>query len=241
MPAPPVIARERQRDDSPMTNKINQLLLTRKKAAAYLHVSVSTIRRMEGHELAPIVGKDGVRYFALEQVQAVATRKSRTREPHPHQFPGVERSPGEVAAAVFERFEQRHSLAAIVTALRVQPSEVRALYHEWRISLERGEQDRRDAAPPQTTLTVPQRELARRLAALPTDGSVRLSLAREGRAAYSEGWDRIPIFDELTGFTVEQAVSPRQLRQQCGPGTLRITAYSLSEKRTLWEVVAEIS
>ncbi|WP_428265736.1 hypothetical protein [Haliangium sp.] len=137
--------------------------------------------------------------------------------------------------------EQRHSLAAIVAALHVQPSEVRALYHEWRISLERGEQGRRDAAPPQTTLTVPQRELAKRLAALPTDGSVRLSLAREGQPTYSEDWNRIAIFDELTGFTVEQAVSARQLREQCGPGAIRVTAYSLAEQRTLWEVIAEIS
>ena len=50
-----------------------------------------------------------------------------------------ERSAGEIAALVFERFEQRHSLAEIVMALRIEPDAVRALFEQWTIGLTEGQ------------------------------------------------------------------------------------------------------
>jgi hypothetical protein len=46
-----------------------------------LGLSVSTVRRMEGVQLKPIVGERGVRYFEETEIQAVFVRLRRTRMP----------------------------------------------------------------------------------------------------------------------------------------------------------------
>ncbi len=60
----------------------------------------------------------------------------------------VEMPKGEIAALVFERLEQRHSLSEIVIALRVPPEDVRDLYHAWLVGLWAGELQRKEPARP---------------------------------------------------------------------------------------------
>jgi len=46
-------------------------LLTRGQVARRLGLSLSTVRRMEGVQLKPIVGERGVRYFEETEIQTV--------------------------------------------------------------------------------------------------------------------------------------------------------------------------
>jgi hypothetical protein len=89
-------------------------LLTRGRAAALLGVSPSTVRRLEGRALRPIVRADGVHVFNAEEVQAVA--KSRAAS-------GASLSAGEVAARACELFRHGKGAVDVVIALR-QPFEV---------------------------------------------------------------------------------------------------------------------
>ena len=49
-------------------------LLKRAEVARRLGLSMSSVRRMEGTTLQPIVAPNGVRYFAEEQIEAVFVR-----------------------------------------------------------------------------------------------------------------------------------------------------------------------
>src|SRR5450432_2893768 len=51
--------------------------LTRRQVARRLGLSLSTVRRMEGVQLKPIVGERGVRYFEETEIQAVFVRRRR--------------------------------------------------------------------------------------------------------------------------------------------------------------------
>ena len=130
--------------DMLQTLEERQELLTRSEVATYLNLSISTVRRLEGKQLHPTIGERGIRYFDAAQVLALAGELARGMSDPAPRSDGrrTERpSPGELAAAAFERFEQRQSLSEIVIALCVTPKQVRELYHEWRTGLERGEQD----------------------------------------------------------------------------------------------------
>lgn len=50
-----------------------------------------------------------------------------------------ERTAGEIAALVFERLEQRQSLAEVVVGLRVTPDLVRGLFDQWTLGLTEGQ------------------------------------------------------------------------------------------------------
>jgi hypothetical protein len=54
----------------------------------------------------------------------------------------------QLAALVFERLEQRHSLSEIVISLRIPPEDVRDLYHAWLVGLWLGELQRPEPALP---------------------------------------------------------------------------------------------
>ena len=51
-----------------------------------------------------------------------------------------------MAARLFRMFAARKTLPQVVLATRQPPDVVRALYHEWRTSLEDAERDRRQLA-----------------------------------------------------------------------------------------------
>src|SRR6188768_3278456 len=56
-------------------------LLTRGQVARRLGTSLSTVRRMEGEQLKPIIGPRGVHYFEETEIQAVFVRVRRARIP----------------------------------------------------------------------------------------------------------------------------------------------------------------
>ena len=91
---------------------------------------------------------------------------------------------GELAALVFERLEQRHSISEIVIALRVPPEDVRELYHTWLVGLWAGELRRNEPALParhtdqDAIRRVTAVQLAQLLKALPTKQATRISVAR---------------------------------------------------------------
>jgi hypothetical protein len=190
---------------------------------------------MEGRELRPSVGDDGVRRFDAEEVEALARstgRASRAGEPL---------SAGELAAEVFARLEQRQSLSEIVRALKVEPRKVRALYHEWRIGLERAEMARRDAAPPVCSGVLRAGPLAKLLESLPEGETTRISVAQRAGDVATYVWGEVvELFDELDGFVTEGPVTIGELRQRYGTGDVRVSAYSIREQRLLWQVYATI-
>jgi hypothetical protein len=217
--------------------------LTRREVAELLQVSVSTVRRMEGTRLVPEVREDGTRLFSTDQVEAIGAAVTRSVGIRSHWVGEQRLSPGELAAEVFERFEQRQSLSEIVRTLRVRPKRVRALYHEWRLCLELGELQRnKEAAPARETLTSTYsrfvENLDELLATLPP--GVRVSVARFATEWSTDVEFEAVIYEELGGFLYERSVSSAQLRQQYGDGKLRVTAYSLQESRILWEVYSKV-
>src|SRR5262245_34669325 len=104
--------------------------LTRGQVASRLDISVSTVRRYEGERLHPVIDDKGVRWFDETEVAALAAelvneggkRANATNEGSAGAI--EQRTPGEIAALVFERLEQRQSLAEIVIGLRVTPETV---------------------------------------------------------------------------------------------------------------------
>src|ERR1043165_1200087 len=97
--------------------------------------SISTVRRLEGTRLHPSIDNKSVRRFKASDVERLAKElEAEQRSPRNAQqavVPAAEIPKGELAALVFERLEQRHSLSEIVIPLRVPPDEVRELYHSW--------------------------------------------------------------------------------------------------------------
>src|SRR3954469_6470109 len=86
-------------------------LLTRADAAALLHCSISSVRRLEGDVLHPIVGADGVhRFDPTEFVRGAGHRLAR---------PVDGSKEGERDAQVFEALEEGKGLREIVTTLRL--------------------------------------------------------------------------------------------------------------------------
>lgn len=90
--------------------------LTRGKAAEALGVSRTTLRRMEGTELHPRRGANGVRLFDATEVQEVV-RRTRTRMLSPR----AAEVDGEVAANVYAALEAGEDPVQVVIAQRVDP------------------------------------------------------------------------------------------------------------------------
>ncbi|MCG8421048.1 MAG: hypothetical protein MJE77_24260 [Proteobacteria bacterium] len=216
--------------------------LTRSQVADYLGVSVSTVRRMEGGELHPTTDERGVRHFDPEEVLKVA--QSIQSATVSQKGSGLKLSPGELAAEIFERFEQRHSLSEIVRELRLEPRKVRAMYHEWRTSLERAEQLRRHHPAPASSVQAyleSRKRIDQLLAELPEGQPTRISVALGGTKVWSKEFKQdVVIYDELGGFVTQGPLKPSDIRARFGEGQFRITAYSLVEHRVLWEVAAGV-
>lgn len=98
---------------------------TRSAVAAFLQVSVTTIRRWEGTVLHPVRGTDGIHLFDPTEVHELARRRP---TPPPPKSGGSE---GEVAAAAFELFKKKTSPRDVVIELEQPPAVVQKLHEDW--------------------------------------------------------------------------------------------------------------
>jgi len=100
-------------------------LLTRGQVARRLGMSLSSVRRMEGEQLKPIVDARGVHHFEETEIQAVFVRVRRARAPHD------DRADGALAAAAFALFRSGADVIAVVKELREAPERIEALFGQW--------------------------------------------------------------------------------------------------------------
>jgi len=232
---------------------LKQASLTRDDVAKRLGVSVSTVRRLEGSRLHPLITDKGVRRFRpaeVEQLAAVLAAEQNTpRNAEKAAVRAVELTKGELAGLVFERLEQRHSLAEIVIALRVPPDDVRELYHTWLVGLWAGELQRPEPALParhsdqDVIRRVTREQLAALLDALPEHRSTRISVARVVGEYVIECDTNLVEYRnlaELGGFVVSGPVTVSEIAKRFGMGEYRISAYGLDAPGLRWEVFAEI-
>jgi len=147
---------------------------------------------------------------------------------------------------VFERLEQRQSLAEIVIGVRVLPDVVRELHRQWQIGLIEGELERdKPVLPVGEVLTqqerhVSERELHDLLASLPA-GPTRLSIARDLGTDFETGSGSTRHLVELGGFVVFGPVTIKQIVDRHGDGAFRITAYGLEPRGLRWEVLVQVA
>lgn len=219
--------------------------LTRGQVAERLGVSVSTVRRYEGSRLHPNVDADAVHWFDPKEVAGLVVELAQepraTRRRNAATNAGLPvRSRGEIAALVFELFEQRQSLPEIVIALRIEPETVRGLFEQWCLGLIEGElQMKREPRLPREAETV--RELtgagvARRLAELPEGALTRISVGRFRGIIDGEEYT-YPEILEVGGFHVSGPCTLDEITERYGNGPFRITAYGFDPPGLRWEVL----
>ena len=230
--------------------------LTRDDVAKRLGVSISTVRRLEGTRLHPLIDGKSVRRFKASDVERLARElEAEQRSPRNAQQAVVraaEMSKGELAALVFERLEQRHSLSEIVIALRVPPEDVRELYHTWLVGLWAGELQRKEPALParhtdrDAIRRVTPVQLAQLLAALPSKQSTRISIARMvGEFVIPEDTDGNAFVEhrnlcELGGFDVANPIAVADIMARVGAGEYRVSAYGFEPRGLRWEVFVRL-
>ncbi|HYQ41911.1 MAG TPA: hypothetical protein VER11_08080 [Polyangiaceae bacterium] len=100
--------------------------LTRAQVAQRLGLSLSTVRRMEGVQLNPIVGEGGVHYFEETEIQTVLVRVRRTRTGENEQADGT------LTAAAFRLFRNGYDVIAVVAELRADPETIEKLFEHWK-------------------------------------------------------------------------------------------------------------
>jgi hypothetical protein len=229
---------------------------TRDGVAKRLGVSVSTVRRLEGSKLHPLIDDNGVRRFRASDVERYANELEAEQRTPRNSAQAVVRaaqlSKGEIAGLVFERLEQRHSLAEIVIALRVPPEDVRDLYHTWLVGLWAGELQHPEPALParlsdhDATRRVSREQLFDLLAALPDKQPTRISVARMvGEYTIPDPGDAATFTEycnltELGGFVVSGATSISEITNRFGAGEYRIAAYGLEVRGLRWEVFVRL-
>lgn len=232
--------------------------LTRGQVAERLGVSVSTVRRFETQErLHPTRDENGVNQFDVVQVAELALeladeprarrlRNAASADGTASASGSVKRSPGEEAALVFERLEQRQSLAEIVVGVRVTPERVRELYRQWTQGLTEFEirTSRKVTVPLDRALRrMKLTELVSCLAALPPKETTRISVARyRGEFGAQDAGGQLAEFalvDELGGFLVFGPCEPTQITQRYGGGDFRITAYGFEPPGLRWEALVK--
>jgi DNA-binding transcriptional MerR regulator len=233
----------------PAANHGDSSRMTRGQVAKRLGISVSSVRRYEGERLHPSVDDNDVRWFEEKEVTALAahlanqsgakgTRGAKGLVARPSE----ERTAGEIAALVFERFEQRQSLAEIVIGLRVEPDVVAQLFEQYCRGLTERQLRKREPNVPlvDDIPKVHRSELERRLAALPNDQTTRISVGR-WRGSYPAGEDRADHawLVELGGFVVGGPCAIDEVTRRYGSGSYRVTAYSFEPAGVRWEVLIE--
>jgi hypothetical protein len=159
---------------------------------------------------------------------------------------------GELAALVFERLEQRHSLSEIVIALRIPPEDVRELYHAWLVGLWAGELQRKEPALParhtdqDAVRRVTPVQLSQLLAALPSNQSTRISIARMivefmiSEDTTADAFVEYRNHCELGGFDVSGALAVADLIARVGAGEYRVSAYGFEPRGLRWEVFVRL-
>jgi len=237
-------------------DELRMAALTRDDVAKRLGVSISTVRRLEGTRLHPSIDGNSVRRFKASDVERLAKElEAEQRSPRNVQQAVVraaEMSKGELAALVFERLEQRHSLSEIVIALRVPPEDVRELYHTWLVGLWAGELQRKEPALParhtdqDAIRRVTPVQLAQLLAALPSKQSTRISVARMvGEFVIPEDADGNSFVEyrnlcELGGFDASGPIAVADLMARVGAGEYRVSAYGFEPRGLRWEVFVRL-
>ena len=226
----------------------NQPRLSRADVADRLGVSVATVRRYEGTLLHPTVDGSGAHWFSPKEVTALAASRAnqaldRGAIRNAKTVPDA-RTRGEIAALVFERFEQRQSLAEIVIGLRIEPELVGDLFEQYCFGLtERMLRKRSPRVPLRTDFQEVHRgDLENRLAALPDAEITRISIARShGIFPAGEGNERAEYawLIELGGFQVSGPCSVEEITRRYGPGSYRVTAYGFDPPGVRWEVLIE--
>jgi hypothetical protein len=218
--------------------------LSRTEVAKRIGVSVPTVRRYEGTLLHPERDEHGVHWFDPREVTALAA--SRANEALAHNKirnakPANEtRTRGELAALVFERFEQRQSQAEIVIGLRVEPETVRELFDQYcRGLIEAQLSKKQPHSPLQDELPcVPKTELARRLHELPEGQVTRISVGRWRGVHPVEDLEYAWIV-ELGGFLVSGPCTPHEITRRFGRGSYRVSLYGFEPAGLRWEVLIE--
>lgn len=254
-------------------------LLTRLQVADRLGVSLSTVRRLERSRLPAVTGPDGVHRFdpaAVAELAVVlaaelaadpapaapgAAKRGRAGKaprnapgaPTTRQAPPADLPAGELAARVFERLDQRQSLAEIVVGLRVAPALVRELHREWQRGLVEGELEQPEPVLPAGTYRrarerfVDAAGLAALLAELPMGARTRISVARNlgdydmtANEAAPLGWGELRRLVELGGFLAMGPIPAAEIARRYGAGDFRITAYGFDPPGVRWEAFATI-
>lgn len=232
--------------------------LTRDDVAKRLGVSISNVRRLEGTRLHASIDDKSVRRFKASDVERLAKElQAEQRSPRNAQQAVVraaEMSKGELAALVFEKLEQRHSLSEIVIALRVPPppEDVRDLYDTWLLGLWSGELQRNEPALParhtdqDAIRRVTPVQLAQLLGALPSKQSTRISIARTtGEFVIPEdssanGFVEYRNLCELGGFDASGPIAVADLIARVGAGEYRVSAYGFEPRGLRWEVFVRL-
>jgi hypothetical protein len=232
----------------PTANGGNSARLTRGQVASRLDISVSTVRRYEGERLHPLIDDKGVRWFEEKEVAALAAQlinesgKRPTAKNEASARATEHRTAGEIAALVFERFEERQSLAEIVIGLRVEPDLVAQLFDQYSRGLTERQLRKREPNVPlvEDIAQVHRSELDRRLGAIPPNETTRISISR-WRGQYPAGEDRAEYawLIEVGGFYVSGPCTADEIVRRYGPGSYRVTAYGFVPSRLLWEVLVE--
>ena len=220
--------------------------LTRGQVAARLNISVSTVRRYEGGRLHPTVDENDVRWFDEKEVAAVAAELANEGSAKPARNGNAtnprsaeQRTPGEIAALVFERLEQRQSLAEIVIGLRLEPEAVRGLFEQWCLGLTEGQlrMKREPRIPRANEIEHAKPEkLAARLAEIPEGALTRISVARF-RDTFDYDVFAYAAVNELGGFHVSGPCGIEEVTRRFGPGAYRVTAYGFDPAGVRWEVL----
>lgn len=203
------------------------------------------MRRYEGDRLNPTIDDKGVRWFDEKEVAALAAElvnKTGGKQSNVATAPAPatdQRSPGEIAALVFERLEQRQSLPEIVIGLRIEPDKVRALFDQWCLGLTEGQlRMKREPRIPRANEIEPATpdKLATRLAAIPQGTLTRISVARF-RDIYDYDVHAYAVVNELGGFHVSGPCGIEEITRRFGPGTYRVTAYGFDPSAVMWELM----
>jgi transcriptional regulator with XRE-family HTH domain len=227
--------------------------LSRAQVGDRLGISVSTVRRYEGSRLHPQIAADGVHWFDASEVAAFAAelaneprmlRRLRNAAGGSTAKPAA-RTADELAAQVFERLEQRHTLAEIVIGVRMAPERVRELHVQWCQGLV--EHHLRMAREPYGPLDrdyvrIGPAEFATRLAELP-EGLTRVSVGRY-RGPFSSTTPEGDQKDyawvvELGGFLVSGPCELTEITRRFGDGDYRVTAYCVDPPTLWWEVIVK--
>jgi post-segregation antitoxin (ccd killing protein) len=113
-------------------------LLTRAQVARRLGVGASTVRRMEGRDLHPVVGADGVHRFDADEVEARREtaagelRRGGRRATKVAPAKVTVQAEGKQHARAFRLFAAGRSHADVVIETAIPAAMVRQLYVEWR-------------------------------------------------------------------------------------------------------------